>query len=97
MNHPFDQPNNEWTADYVHNVSGAPMHYCMTLADAHNAALAAERERAINTLREVELEHAEQSGKQIKQLAAEREKVRQWEELALEKIRSYPLPDGRTK
>ena len=53
------------------------------LCDAHNAAVAAEREKSVNVLRERVLEFAEQSGSQIKrirdlehQLDEEREKAK---------------------
>jgi hypothetical protein len=35
----------EWTPEYVQSVTEAPLPFCKTLADAHNATLAAEREK----------------------------------------------------
>ncbi len=65
------KPAGEWTAEYVHNIIGAPIHYCMTLADAHKAAIAAEREEHARALlaKQTRIEVFQQ------QLAAEREKV----------------------
>ena len=82
-----DQPTGEWTAKTVDGYwteDGTRTSFYKTVADAHNAALAAEREKLV--ARDAFAKRVE------KQLAAEREKVQTYEG-ALIKIANDPNCD----
>jgi predicted TIM-barrel fold metal-dependent hydrolase len=76
---PVSSEPQEWTAEYVQDMTEAPLPFCATVARRHNAALADERQQILN--RESRWEESEKIKKLLEQqLAAEREKLESAEE-----------------